>query len=92
MFGFEWNEDEYRKYIMEESEARGVAIGEARGLALGEARGKAIGQSIGQAIGQTNGIAISIKNLMKNMNLSAEKAMEALGISKDEYSKYMTLL
>ena len=76
MFGFEWNEDEYRKYIMEESEARG------------EAKGKAIGQ----AIGQTNGIAISIKNLMKNMNLSAEKAMEALGISKEEYSKYMTLL
>ena len=76
MFGFEWNEDEYRKYIMEESEARG------------EAKGKAIGQ----AIGQTNGIAISIKNLMKNMNLSAEKAMEALGISKDEYSKYMALL
>ena len=80
MFGFEWDEDEYRKYIMKESEARGMAIGEARG----EAKGK--------AIGQTNGIAISIKNLMKNMNLSAEKAMEALGISKDEYSKYMTLL
>ena len=76
MFGFEWNEDEYREYIMEESEARG------------EAKGKVIGQ----AIGQTNGIAISIKNLMKNMNLSAEKAMEALGISKDEYSKYMALL
>ena len=68
MFGFEWDEDEYRKYIMEESEAKG------------------------KAIGQTNGIVMSIKNLMKNMNLSAEKAMEALGISKDEYSKYMALL
>ena len=64
MFGFEWNEAEYRKYIMEEGEAKG----------------------------KTNGIVMSIKNLMKNMNLSAEKAMEALGISKDEYSKYMTLL
>lgn len=76
MFGFEWNEDEYRKVLLEEGEARGLAIGEARG----------------EAKGQTHGIVMSIRNLMKNMNLSAEKAMEALGISKDEYSKYMTLL
>ena len=35
---------------------------------------------------------LNIKNLMKNMKLTAEQAMEALGIDKSEYNKYMTML
>ena len=35
---------------------------------------------------------LNIKNLMKNMKLTAEQAMEALGIDKSEFSKYMTML
>ena len=34
----------------------------------------------------------AIKNLMKNMKLSAEAAMEAVGIPKEEFPTYMTML
>ena len=34
----------------------------------------------------------SIKNLMKNMHWSAEKAMEAIGIPKSDYTQYLALL
>ena len=34
----------------------------------------------------------SIRNLMKNLKLTAEQAMEYIGIPKSEYSKYMNLL
>ena len=34
----------------------------------------------------------SIKNLMKNTNWSAEKAMEAIGIPKSDYTQYLALL
>lgn len=34
----------------------------------------------------------SIRELMRNLNLSPEKAMKALGISPSEFSRYLTLL
>lgn len=34
----------------------------------------------------------SIRELMRNLNLSPEKAMKALGISPSEFSHYLTLL
>ena len=34
----------------------------------------------------------SIKNLMKNTNWSAEKAMEAIGIPKADFTQYLALL
>ena len=34
----------------------------------------------------------SIRNLMKNLKLTAEKAMEALGIPKTDYEKYKSML
>ncbi|MBQ5845148.1 MAG: hypothetical protein IIW64_00685, partial [Selenomonadaceae bacterium] len=34
----------------------------------------------------------SIKNLMKNTNWSAEKAMEAIGIPKSDFTQYLALL
>ncbi|WP_300219871.1 hypothetical protein [Anaerovibrio sp.] len=34
----------------------------------------------------------SIKNLMKNMHWSAEKAMEAIGIPKSDFTHYLALL
>ena len=33
-----------------------------------------------------------LHNLMKNLGLSVEQAMEALGIPKEDYPKYMSLL
>ena len=40
MFGFEWNEQEERKALLEAGEERG----EARGRAIGEAHGRARGK------------------------------------------------
>ena len=64
MFGFEWNEQEERKALLETGEAKG----------------------------EIRGILSSIKNLMKNMNLSAEDAMKAVGIAPSEYKQYMAML
>ena len=40
----------------------------------------------------TNNTLNSIKNLMKNTHWSAEKAMEAIGIPKSDYTQYLALL
>ena len=37
-------------------------------------------------------LIIDIKNLMENMKLTAEQAMIALGIDKNEFSKYLPML
>ena len=50
------------------------------------------GRAEGRAEGRTEGKIEVIKNLMKNMKMSAEAAMEAMGIPKEEFSKYMTML
>ncbi len=46
----------------------------------------------GKIIGREQGRAEAIKKLMENANLSAEKAMEMLGIEKEEFPKYLKLL
>ena len=38
------------------------------------------------------GIVDSIKNIMKNMKMSAEQAMDAIGIPESEHKKYLTML
>ena len=60
MFGFEWNEEDFKKAMFHDGEAHGKLT--------------------------------SIKNLMQNLNLSAEAAMAALGIAKSDYGKYLALL
>lgn len=42
--------------------------------------------------GTDNSRVESIKNLMKNLKLTAEKAMEALGIPQKDYEKYKSML
>ena len=50
----------------------------------------------GREEGREEGIietkVIDIKNLMENMKLTAEQAMIALGIDKNEFSKYLPML
>ena len=50
------------------------------------------GRAEGLAEGRQEAAVSNIRNLMKNMKLTAEQAMEALGIDKSEFSKYMTML
>ena len=68
MFGFEWNEEDERKALIELGEERGITIGEKRSTIN------------------------SIRNLMKNMHLSAEEAMAAIGIEQSQYKQYLALL
>jgi len=66
--------------VMEEIYNDGIAIGEVRGKVRGEIRGA-----------ETERIK-SIKNLISSLGISAEAAMDALKIAKDEQSKYLALL
>ena len=54
------------------------------------------GKSEGYAEGRAEGIeedSIShIRNIMSNLKLTAEQAMEALGIAKSDYNKYINML
>ena len=62
--------------IERKSEARGISIGEARGEARGEVKGR----------------IKDIKMIMQNFNLTAEQAMEALGVPESEFDKYLSMI
>lgn len=62
----------------------GVADGELRGEARGEARGETKGAAA-KAIE-------SVKMVMKNLGLSLSEALNALGITKEEYNEYIALV
>ena len=57
-------------------------------LEIGEERGRLEGKIEGKLEGKIE----SIKELMRNLNWSPEKAMTALGISPSEFSRYLTML
>lgn len=69
---------------MRSSQREGMKRGMEEGLKQG------IEQGLKQGIEQTS--LQNLKNLMKNMNLTAEQAMEILQISASEREKYMKLL
>jgi hypothetical protein len=70
----------------------GIIKGKIQGREEGREEGKIQGMEEGIIKGKESGILSSIKSIMNTLNLSAEKAIEAVGISKDEQSKYMELL
>ena len=46
----------------------------------------------GITIGSEDTKTTDIRNLMKNLKMTAEQAMEAIGIPKSDYNKYLTML
>ena len=84
-----WEEE---AIIRHEGREEGRAEGLAEGLAEGREEGRAEGREAGLEEGREKTTIFNIRNLMKNMKLTAEQAMEALGIDKSEFSKYMTML
>ena len=50
------------------------------------------GYNKGKTDGKVEGKIESIKELMRNLDLSPEKAMKALGIAPSEFSRYLALL
>ena len=76
--------EEFMKDELDRREKQGIAIGLAEGEARGEIKGRAEA---------TEEVTIAnIRNIMKNLKITAEQAMEALGIAKKDYKKYMTML
>ncbi len=56
-----------------------------------EEKGKIKGREEGREEGRAE-LAKAIKKIMENMKLPADKAMEMMGIAKEEFPEYMTLL
>ena len=56
-----------------------------------EEKGKIKGREEGRAEGRAE-LVKAIKKIMENMKLPADKAMEMMGIAKEEFPMYMTLL
>lgn len=57
----------------------------------GKIKGREEGREEGRAEGRAE-LVKAIKKIMENMKLPADKAMEMMGIDKEEFPKYMTLL
>ncbi len=49
-------------------------------------------QEKGKTEGKIETLVLSIKNLMQNMKITAEEAMEALGVPLEEYEDYLAKL
>ena len=63
-----------------------------KGLTRGMAQGMAQGRVEGRAEGLAEGILSSIQSLMKNLNVSVERAMTILDIPEGERQAYLDLL
>ncbi len=50
------------------------------------------GRVEGRAEGRAEGHVESIRNIMKNLKMTAEQAMKALGIEESEQDKYLAML
>ena len=84
----------YMTFAMKMMEERkeGFREGERQGFADGERQGIAKGERQGIAKGIAEGLALSIRNMMKNMDVSMEKAMDVLQIPTNERAKYAALV
>ena len=69
--------------LLAEGRHEGEAIGLAKGEAIGLAKGEAIGLTKGEAIGTRKTLLENVRHLMINFRLTAEAAMNALGISPE---------
>ena len=49
-------------------------------------------EQIGISIGVTTGKLETIRNIMKNLKMTAQQAMEAVGIPKDQQQTYLQKL
>jgi predicted transposase YdaD len=58
----------------------------------GRAEGEKLGEKRGRQEGRESTTILSITNLMKNLHLTAEQAMEALEVPQSQRQKYEGLL
>lgn len=78
--------------LIERAEARGEARGEAKGEARGIAKGEAKGEARGVAKGEAQTWVTSARNLMKNLKLSAQQAVDAISVPANLRAKVLEQL
>ena len=78
--------------IVEEYTAKKVAEAAARSRDEGRKEGMREGMREGLMRGEHTTNLNNIRNIMRNMHVSAEKAMEAIGIEQSQYKQYLALL
>lgn len=71
---------EITERLCKKSERKGFAEGEASGIAKGEARGK------------SKGILFTLKNMMRNLGLTADKALDVCEVPTSERAFYLEKL
>jgi hypothetical protein len=84
--------DDIVKDAKKDGEKRGREEGRQEGEKLGEKRGRAEGEKLGEKRGRESTTILSIANLMKNLHLTSEQAMEALEVPQSQWKKYEGLL
>ena len=84
--------DVLEERAMEKGRAEGMEKGRAEGMEKGMEKGRAEGMEKGRAEGIMLGVTNNIKQLMVNLKMTAEQAMNALGIPQQEQAEYMKLI
>ncbi|MDO5295345.1 MAG: hypothetical protein Q4F00_01720 [bacterium] len=69
--------------------SRGI---EVRGIKKGRREGRSEGRREGRREGRSEGVLHSLRNLMANMHLNVDEAMNALGIPAEEQQQYIDAL
>ena len=72
--------------------SEGREEGRAEGRAEGRIEGMAKGREEGMAQGREDNLLSNLRNLMKNMRLTAEQAMDALSVPEENRPKYLAVL
>jgi len=80
MVSFKWDEELARKVWKEEAEERGMREGLEKGMEKGMEKGA------------ENMLTVSLRNLMENMHISLDKAMDVLRVPQNEREKYAGLV
>ena len=77
---------------LQQGRSEGLQQGRSEGLQQGRSEGLQQGRSEGFTEGSMKGRLMDIKNLMDSVNWTAEQAMDALKIPKEERAGYLEKL
>ena len=89
----EWDENEYREFIKEESWNEGHQVGLEDGKRIGLEDGKRIGLEDGKQIGLKSGEIIGVVKTCQEFHVSKEDTLEKIqkefSLEKEEAEKYI---
>ncbi len=85
----EWDENEYREFIKEESWNEGHQIGLEVGKRIGLEDGKEIGKQIGLKRGEIIGVIKTCQEFHVSKENTLEKIKKEFSLEKEEAEKYI---